>query len=116
MECSEHSDPNLPQVFLGTPHRSVDHFGMEDTLSRFLFGSYDSEVAEIRPSASSIPGFAAAAMEINGLFVESKILLRSRAVSVYHQEGSNSKVNKVRLELHMKQHETMRSNIKSKGV
>ncbi|PNP43866.1 hypothetical protein TGAMA5MH_04149 [Trichoderma gamsii] len=81
-------------VFLGTPHRSVDHFGMEDTLSRFLFGSYDSEVAEIRPSASSIPGFAAAAMEINGLFVESKILLRSRAVSVYHQEGSNSKVNK----------------------
>lgn len=98
MRCSEHSIPNLPQVFLGSPHRSVDHFDMEDRLSRFLFGAFDSEIAGIRPSASAISGFAAAAMEINGLFVESKILLRSRAVSVHHQEGYSSKINKVSLE------------------
>ncbi|GFP56204.1 ankyrin-3 [Trichoderma asperellum] len=81
-------------VFLGSPHRSVDHFDMEDRLSRFLFGAFDSGIAEIRPSTSAISGFAAAAMEINGLFVESKILLRSRAVSVHHQEGYLSKINK----------------------
>lgn len=98
MGCSEHSVPNLPQVFLGSPHRSVDHFDMEDRLSRFLFGAFDSEIAGIRPSASAISGFAAAVMEINGLFVESKILLRNRAVSVHHQEGHSSKINKVRFE------------------
>ncbi|KAH6609616.1 hypothetical protein Trco_002962 [Trichoderma cornu-damae] len=81
-------------VFLGSPHRSVDHFDMEDRLSRFLFGGFDSGVADVRPSASAISGFAAAAMEINGLFIESKIPLRSRAVSVHHQEGYLSKINK----------------------
>lgn len=96
--CSEHSVADLLQVFLGSPHRSVDHFDMEDRLSRFLFGAFDLEIAGIRPSASAIFGFAAAAVEINGLFVESKILLRSRAVSVHHQEGYSSKINKVRFE------------------
>lgn len=81
-------------VFLGSPHRSVDHFDMEDRLSRFLFGAFDSGIAEIRPSTSAISGFAAAAVEINGLFVESKILLRSRVVSIYHEDGYSSKINK----------------------
>ncbi|KAL7942120.1 ankyrin repeat-containing domain protein [Trichoderma barbatum] len=81
-------------VFLSSPHRSVDHFDMEDRLSRFLFGGFDSGIAEIRPSASAISGFAAAAMEINGLFIESKISLRSRALSVHYQEGYSSKMNK----------------------
>ncbi|KAM0254706.1 hypothetical protein ACHAQJ_006487 [Trichoderma viride] len=82
------------QVFLGSPHRSVDQFDMEDRLSRFLFGAFDSGIAEIRPPASAISGFAAATVEINGLFIESKITLRSRAVSVHHQEGDSSKMNK----------------------
>lgn len=69
---------------------------MEDRLSRFLFGAFDSGVAETRPSASAISGFAAAALEINGLFIESKIPLRSRAVSVHYKEGYMSKMNKVR--------------------
>jgi hypothetical protein len=73
---------------------------MEDRLSRFLFGAFDSGVAETRPPASAISGFAAAAVEINGLFIESKITLRSRAVSVYHQEGDSSKMNKVRYKGH----------------
>ncbi|UKZ73022.1 hypothetical protein TrVFT333_000661 [Trichoderma virens FT-333] len=81
-------------VFLGSPHRSVDHFDMEDRLSRFLFGGFDSGIAEIRPSASAISGFAAAAMEINGLFIESKITLRSRAVSVHYAEGYSPSMNK----------------------
>ncbi|KAL7937002.1 ankyrin repeat-containing domain protein [Trichoderma chlorosporum] len=81
-------------VFLSSPHRSADHFDMEDRLSRFLFGGFDSGVAEIRPSASTISGFAAAAMEINGLFIESKITLRSRAVSVHYEESYSSKMNK----------------------
>ncbi|EHK26252.1 uncharacterized protein TRIVIDRAFT_63577 [Trichoderma virens Gv29-8] len=84
----------LPIVFLGSPHRSVDHFDMEDRLSRFLFGGFDSGIAEIRPSASAISGFAAAAMEINGLFIESKITLRSRAVSVHYAEGYSPSMNK----------------------
>ncbi|PTB57717.1 hypothetical protein M431DRAFT_479284 [Trichoderma harzianum CBS 226.95] len=81
-------------VFHSSPHRSVDHFDMEDRLSRFLFGGFDSGVAEIRPSASAISGFAAAVMEINGLFIESKITLRTRAVSVHYQDIYWSKMNK----------------------
>ncbi|KAL6878817.1 ankyrin repeat-containing domain protein [Trichoderma novae-zelandiae] len=81
-------------VFHGSPHRSVDHFDMEDRLSRFLFGGFDSGIANVRPSASAVSGFAAAAMEINGLFAESKILLRTRAVSVHYQEGDLPKMNK----------------------
>ncbi|TFB03946.1 Ankyrin-3 [Trichoderma ghanense] len=73
------SDQGTWQVFHGSPHRSVDHFDMEDRLSRFLFAGFDSGIATVRPSASAISGFAAAAMEINGLFAESKILLRTRA-------------------------------------
>lgn len=69
---------------------------MEDRLSRFLFGDFETGIADIRPSASAVSGFAAAAVEINGLFIESKILLRSRAVSFYHDEGDESKINKVR--------------------
>ncbi|KAL7799020.1 ankyrin repeat-containing domain protein [Trichoderma ceciliae] len=81
-------------VFLGSLHRSVDHFDMEDRLSRFLFGAFESGVADVRPPASAISGFAAASVEINGLFIESKIPLRSRAVSVHYQEGYSSDINK----------------------
>jgi hypothetical protein len=83
---------------------------MEDRLSRFLFSAYDSGIAEKRPPASAISGFAAATMEINGLFVESKIPLRSRVISVHHQEGDSSKINKVRLTAHTNRLETMPSN------
>ncbi|PTB78334.1 hypothetical protein M440DRAFT_1328756 [Trichoderma longibrachiatum ATCC 18648] len=73
-------------VFHGSPHRSVDHFDMEDRLSRFLFANYDAGTATVRPPASAISGFAAAAMEINGLFAESKVLLRTRAVNIYYTD------------------------------
>ena len=69
---------------------------MEDRLSRFLFADYDPRIAIVRPSASAVSGFAAAAMEINGLFAESKILLRTRAVSVHHTESGFSHINKVK--------------------
>ncbi|KAK5988121.1 Ankyrin-3-like protein [Cladobotryum mycophilum] len=76
-------------VFLGCPHRSLDNLDMEERLSRFLYASYDVNVAEVRPSVSSIADFAAAVTEINGLFVESKITLRSRIVSVHGRSKDN---------------------------
>ncbi|KAL7814629.1 ankyrin repeat-containing domain protein [Trichoderma aethiopicum] len=81
-------------VFHGSPHRSVDHFDMEDRLSRFLFANYDAGTATVRPPASAISGFAAAAMEINGLFAESKVLLRTRAVNIYYTDVIWAKINK----------------------
>ncbi|KAH0498228.1 hypothetical protein TgHK011_005494 [Trichoderma gracile] len=81
-------------VFHGSPHRSVDHFDMEDRLSRFLFADFEAGIARARPPASAISGFAAAAMEINGLFAESKVLLRTRAVSVHYQDLIWAKINK----------------------
>jgi len=56
---------------------------MEDRLSRFLFASYDADMAKRRPTASSIAGLSAAVMGINALFIESKVPLRSRLISVY---------------------------------
>jgi len=56
---------------------------MEDRLARFLFAGYDPAMAERRPTASSIAGLAAAVMEINALFIESKVPLRSRLITVY---------------------------------
>jgi hypothetical protein len=68
---------------------------MEDRLSRFLFASYDKEATRFTPSASSIPGLAAAVVEINGLFVDSKTLLRSRSVSIHAGSRTVSHINPV---------------------
>ncbi|RFU77308.1 ankyrin 1 [Trichoderma arundinaceum] len=53
-------------VFLGSPHRSVDHFDMEDRLSRFLFGAFESGIADIRPSTSAISGVLVEDEQANG--------------------------------------------------
>lgn len=68
---------------------------MEDRLCRFLFASYDEDVARFTPSASSLPALAAAITEINGLFVDSKALLRNRAVSIYAGPDSAPDINRV---------------------
>jgi hypothetical protein len=69
---------------------------MEDRLSRFLFADFEAGLATVRPPASAVAGFAAAAIEINGLFAESKVLLRTRAVSVHYQDLVWAKINKVK--------------------
>jgi hypothetical protein len=85
----------LEQVFTGYPHRSKGQFDMEDRLSRFLSGSYDKEATRFTPSASSISGLAAAVVEINGLFFDSKTLLRSRSVSIHAGSHVVSHINPV---------------------
>ncbi|RSL73504.1 hypothetical protein CEP51_011751 [Fusarium floridanum] len=80
-------------VFLGCPHRSFNKSDMEDRLTRFLFTNYDHKGSKVRPSVSSIPGLADAVIEINGLFAESKIPLRSRVISLYSEGTENSSID-----------------------
>lgn len=69
---------------------------MEDRLSRFLFATYDSVATEVGPNlVSSVQGLAAAVMEVNGLFVESKVPLRSTLISI-HAGTAPGKINPVR--------------------
>lgn len=86
---------NLSQAFIGCPHRSANSLDMEDRLSRFLFANYDSGVADAHP-LSSIAGLAAAVIEINGLFVESKVPVRSRVISIHTRALQGHRINQVR--------------------
>ncbi|KAM0415652.1 hypothetical protein ACHAPT_013402 [Fusarium lateritium] len=84
--------PNLLQVFTGCPHRSFNKTDMEDRLTRFLFTNYDPSDSKVQPSVPSIPGLADAVIEINGLFAESKVPLRSRVISLYSQGSASSSI------------------------
>jgi hypothetical protein len=65
-------------VFCGSPHRSASLYDMEDRLCRFLFSDFDGHDIKVRPSASSLPGLAAAAAEVNGLVRAPLVLLNHR--------------------------------------
>ncbi|GAB1317000.1 Ankyrin repeat-containing domain protein [Madurella fahalii] len=82
-------------VFTGCPHRSMNQLDMEERLSRFLFASYGKEPTRFIPSVSSVSGLAAAAIEVNGLFVDSKALLRCRPISIYAEPDSAPDINPV---------------------
>ena len=83
---------------MGCPHRSFSKSDMEDRLSRFLFANYDPYKSGIRPSISSIPGLADAVLEINGLFIESKVPLRCRVISLHASQTEASGINHVRVD------------------
>ena len=70
---------------------------MEDRLAQFLFTNYVHKESKVRPSVPSIPGLADAVIEVNGLFVESKVPLRSRVISLYSEGTENSKICHVSL-------------------
>ena len=67
---------------------------MEDKLSRYVFAT-DTSTTKIRPAVASIPGLAAAAIEINGLFVESRAYLRSYVVSIYAMNPFSTGISEV---------------------
>jgi hypothetical protein len=69
---------------------------MEDRLSRFLFATYDSYAIEVSPTVSSIQGLTDAVIEINGLFVESKVHVRGYIISIHANSSSPGKINHVR--------------------
>lgn len=91
------------QVFIGCPHRSKNRVDMEERLCRLLFASYDKEAPHFIPSVSSVSTLAAAVIEINGLFVDSKALLRSRPVSIYAWRDSEPDINPVGHSLSLRQ-------------
>ncbi|KAK0645716.1 ankyrin repeat-containing domain protein [Cercophora newfieldiana] len=70
-------------VFCGCPHRTASIMDLEDRLCRFFFADYAADGINIRPSASSVASLATAVTEVNGLFVNSKVPLRSRIISIH---------------------------------
>lgn len=71
------------EIYHGCPHRSIDHRDMEDKLCRFLFAQHESEAAKVHPFLPCVGGLAAAVVQINGLFIESKTYLRSYVISLH---------------------------------
>ena len=69
-------------IFSGCPHRAASKADMENRLSSFLFADYDLASVQTPPAASSISALSAAVMEVNSLFIESKVPLRSRLISI----------------------------------
>ena len=69
---------------------------MENRLARFLFTPYGSVASDVSPAVSSIQGLANAVIEINGLFIESRILLRSHVISIHAPSFPGGKINSVR--------------------
>ncbi|KAE9368898.1 hypothetical protein N431DRAFT_415667, partial [Stipitochalara longipes BDJ] len=70
-------------IFYGCPHRSDGIFDMENRIARFLFGrSMNSEFGDA-VTMKSTESLATAAVEINGLFLQSKNILRTHIISIY---------------------------------
>lgn len=70
-------------IFCGCPHRSTSYLDMEDRLCRFVYEPPAKTISHVTPSATSIAGLAAATIEVNGLFVDSKASLRCKMISVH---------------------------------
>jgi hypothetical protein len=56
---------------------------MENRIARFLFGHFKENGIGDSVTTTSTQNLVAALMEINGLFLESKNVLRTHIVSVY---------------------------------
>ncbi|KAL2842896.1 ankyrin repeat-containing domain protein [Aspergillus pseudoustus] len=74
-------------LFSGCPHRSIDTLDLKDRLSAFVNGAYKPGWLQTRPTLALISGLVEAVTEINGLFVESKVYLRSYMLSVHAHES-----------------------------
>ncbi|KAK3987705.1 ankyrin-2 [Cladorrhinum sp. PSN332] len=81
---AEISDMCRILIFTGCPHRSTSLQDMEDRLSQFLFSpSIQAQVRGYIPALSSISDLATTARRVNGVFIDSKQLLRSRTFSIH---------------------------------
>jgi hypothetical protein len=56
---------------------------MENRIARFLFGRFMNSRVGDAVTMKSMESLAAAIMQINGLFLQSKIILRTHVVSMY---------------------------------
>ncbi|KAH8805995.1 ankyrin repeat-containing domain protein [Xylogone sp. PMI_703] len=70
-------------IFYGCPHRSRGLLDMENRIARFLFGNFKETNVGNAVTVTSTKSLAAAILEINGVFIESKTILRTHVVSVY---------------------------------
>ncbi|KAE8144895.1 ankyrin repeat-containing domain protein [Aspergillus avenaceus] len=83
----EITDYSRTLIFSGCPHRSLDRLDMHDRISRFLLGAYKPGCLKARPTFASVPGLSDAILEVNGLFVESKVCLRCYMLSIHAHES-----------------------------
>lgn len=83
-------------VFVGCPHRSRGQRDMEDKLSRYFFASSTRyQVPNYTPAIPSVIALATAIIQVNGMFVDSKHLLRSRAISIHAGPESGTSLSPV---------------------
>ncbi|CAG8956333.1 hypothetical protein HYFRA_00003713 [Hymenoscyphus fraxineus] len=83
------------QVFSGCPHRSEDEADMQDKISQFLFTTHNQYNTAVKPLLSSVKWLADTIIEINGLFIDSKVYLRSHLISIIANESKDGLVNHV---------------------
>ncbi|QMW36872.1 hypothetical protein G4B11_000108 [Aspergillus flavus] len=82
-------------IFSGCLQRSSDDLELQNQVSAFLLGVYKPELLKISPSLAYVPGIIDATVEINGLFVESKVYLRSYMVSIHAHESTPGRIHHV---------------------
>ncbi|RDW61987.1 hypothetical protein BP6252_11420 [Coleophoma cylindrospora] len=74
------NDLTASLIFFATPHRSISIQSMEDMLVRLLFKASDKTQI---PPLQVVKGFAETIAEINGLFIDSKMLIRPVIFNLY---------------------------------
>ncbi|RFU27758.1 hypothetical protein B7463_g8575, partial [Scytalidium lignicola] len=79
-------------IFYGCPHRSKGLLDMENRIARFLFGHFKESKVGNAVTVTSAKSLAAAVIEINGLFLDSKTILRTHVVSVYAGQNEGDDV------------------------
>ena len=68
---------------------------MQDKLSQFLFATYDPYKMKLNLTISVAQEIANAIVEINGLFIDSNVYLRSFLISMYANDSEPGKINRV---------------------
>ncbi|CAG8981962.1 hypothetical protein HYALB_00004824 [Hymenoscyphus albidus] len=68
---------------------------MQDKISQFLFTAHNQYKTAVKPLLSSVKWLADAVIEINGLFIDSKVYLRSHLISIVANDSKDGLVNNV---------------------
>ncbi|KAM0545410.1 hypothetical protein ACHAPJ_011315 [Fusarium lateritium] len=74
-------------VFNDYPHRYWYVGDLENRMTNFILRSFDSQQGKVRPTVSSIAGISETIVQVNGLFVDSKIPLRSWITSIHTHDA-----------------------------
>ncbi|KAF4954943.1 hypothetical protein FSARC_11972 [Fusarium sarcochroum] len=89
-EWKDISEMTRVLIFNDYPHRYHYAGDLENRLTNFIFQTFDPKQGKVRPTASSIAGISETIVQVNGLFIDSKVPLRSWITNIHTHDAEGS--------------------------